>query len=630
MTGMLSTGSSALLAFQRALGTISHNVANATTDGYSRQRVELAARAGTPLQGGAYIGQGVDVARLQRLADGLVFARQVDSSGEIGRLTSLSSMATRVDALLSDSSTGLSVPFADFFNAARGVSADPTSSSARTALLAAAQSLSTRWNSLDNQLSTIEDETDASLMGKVNDANQLAREIADLNRSIAAAGNSATPDMLDARDIRINKLAAITGATTTQSDDGSVNVFTLGGQPLVLGAKANPLTTIQDPLRPDRLQLAVDTGVGTPTRLADSGLSGELGGLLEFRTRVLDPARNELGRLATVFASAFNEAQRAGVDYNGNPGADLFTLPPPGVQQNATNTGTASFTASVSNASALTGHDLVLRFDGSAWSAQRADNGLPVAMTGTGTAADPFVVDGVSLVMSGTAAAGDRFGLRPTSGAAGSLAVAITDPSQIAAAGAMVASADTGNLGNGRVATTTVTNAAAFAGFAGANIEFIDATQYTVNGAGPFAWTPGNAISDPGGAWSITLSGTPAAGDSFALARTPARSSGNANAQSFATLDTRGLLNGGNVSLTVGLSELVAKAGTEARHANLSLEAQQAIDVQVNAERESVSGVNLEEEAVNMMKYQQAYQAAAQVLKTADTMFQTLLATVGR
>ncbi|MHC9086401.1 flagellar hook-associated protein FlgK [Luteimonas sp. RIT-PG2_3] len=630
MTGMLSTGSSALLAFQRALGTISHNVANATTDGYSRQRVELAARAGTPLQGGAYIGQGVDVAKLQRLADGLVFARQVDSSGEVGRLTSLSSMATRVDALLSDSTTGLSVPFSDFFKAARGVSADPTSTTARTALLAAAQSLATRWNSLDTQLSTIEDETDASLLGKVNDANQLAREIADLNRSIAAAGGSVTPDMLDARETRINKLAAMTGATITKSDDGSMNVFTLGGQPLVLGAKANPLSTIQDPFRPDRLQLAIDTGHGTPTRLADSGLSGELGGLLEFRSRVLDPARNELGRLATVMATTFNEAQRAGVDYNGNPGTDLFALQPPTVQQNAANTGTASFVGSIGNASALTGNDVVMRFDGSAWSAQRADNGLPVAMTGSGTAADPFVVDGVSLVMSGSAAAGDRFSLRPTSGAAGSLRVAISDPAHIAAAGPMVASADTGNLGNGRVATTTVTNAAAFAAFTGASIEFIDDTQYTVNGAGPFAWTPGSAIADPGGAWSITLSGTPGAGDSFALGRTPARSSGNANAQAFSTLDTRGVLNGGSVSLTVGLSELVSKAGTEARHADLSLEAQQAIDLQVGAERESISGVNLEEEATNLMKYQQAYQAAAQILKTADTMFQTLLATVSR
>ena len=629
MTGMLSTGSSALLAFQRALGTISHNVANSTTEGYSRQRVDMAARAGTPQAGGGYIGQGVDVARLQRLADGLVFGRQIDSSGEVGRLASLSSMATRVDSLFSDGSTGLSQPFNAFFNASRGVAADPTSTTARSALLAAAQALTTRWNSLDTQLSTIEAETNASLTGKIGDANQLMREIADLNKAIAASGPSATPDMLDARDLRVGKLANLTGASVIKADDGSLNVFTLGGQPLVLGAKASTLTTLQDPYQPDRMQLGLDTGNGTPVRLADSNVSGSLGGLLEFRGRVLDPARNELGRLATVFATEFNAAQRAGVDYNGDVGADLFIFAPPRIAGNAANTGSAAFQTGIADAGALKGQDLTLRFDGSSWAAQRSD-GAPVAMTGSGTAADPFVVDGVSLVMSGSAAAGDRFALRPTADAAGSLKLAFNDPAKIAAAGAMTSTSDLGNLGNARVASTSVTSAAAFAGFNGATIEFLDSTQYTVDGAGPFTWTPGSPINDPDGAWSITLAGTPSPGDGFTLGRTPARSSSNANALAFSGLDTAGTLNGGTVSLTVGLSELVAKAGVEARHASLGLEAQQAIDAQVTAERESVSGVNLDEEATNLMKYQQAYQAAAQVLKTADTLFQTLLVSVSR
>jgi len=629
MTGMLSTGSSALLAFQRSLGTISHNVANSTTEGYSRQRVDLAARAGSPSAGGGYIGQGVDVARLQRLADGLVFGRQIDSSGEVGRLSSLSSMSNRIDALFSDGSTGLSQPFNAFFNATRGVSADPTSTSARSALLAAAQALTARWNSLDTQLGTIEAETDASVVGRIGDANQLMREIANLNASIAASGNLVTPDMLDQRDLRVGKLAAITGASVIKADDGSLNVFTLGGQPLVLGAKASTLTTVQDAYHPDRKQLALDTGNGTPMRLADSNISGSLGGMLEFRSRVLDPARAELGRLATVMASEFNAAQRAGVDYNGDVGTDLFTFAPPRVAGNAANTGSAAFQTGIADAGALKGQDLTLRFDGSSWTAQRSD-GAPVAMTGSGTAADPFVVDGMSLVMSGSAAAGDRFALRPTADAAGSLKLAITDQAKIAAAGAMTSTSDLGNLGNARVASARVTDAGAFAGFNGASIEFLDSTQYTVNGAGPFAWTPGSPINDPDGAWSITLSGTPSPGDGFSLGRTPARSSSNANALAFAGLDTAGTLNGGTVSLTVGLSELVAKAGVEARHASLGLEAQQAIDAQVTAERESVSGVNLDEEAANMMKFQQAYQAAAQVLKTADTLFQTLLVSVSR
>lgn len=630
MTSLLSTGSSALMAFQRALGTVSNNVANATTEGYSRQRVSLAARVGNNIAAGVgNSGQGVDVASLQRLADGLVFARQIDSSGEVGRLTSLSSMAGRIDSLLSDSATGLSTPMSAFFDAARGVSSDPTSTSAREAMLAAARSLAGRFSSLDGQLSTIDEETDASLSNKIDQANQLAKEIADLNKSISSAGANASAELLDARDLRVTKLAGLVGATTVKQTDGSLSVFTTGGQPLVVGAKASALTAMQDPDRPDRLQVGLDTGNGTPVRLPDASVSGELGGLLQFRSGVLDPARAELGRLATGLAVAFNQAQASGVDYNGQVGAALFKLAAPGVTANTANTGSAGLSATIRDVSQLTGSDIVLRYSGSGWTAQRADTGAVVPMSGDGSAGNPFVVQGVSLVLSGTAAEGDKFTVRPTTGAAGSLAVAISDPTGIAAAGAISASAATGNLGKATVASTAVTSPGAFASFSGAHIEFIDDTTYTINGGSPQTYA-GGAIADPTGGWSITLKGTPTAGDSFSLAPTPARSSSNANAQLFSTLDTTQTLSGGTQSLTMVMSQLTAKAGSEASHAQMSLEAQQAIDSQVSAERESVSGVNLDEEAADMMKFQQAYQAAAQVIKTADTLFQTLLSAVAR
>ena len=627
MSGILSTGTSALLAFQRALGTVGHNVANAATPGYSRQRVDLAARPGQNT-GAGYIGQGVDVARLQRLADGLVFARQVDSSGELGRLSQLSSMSGRVDGLVSDPATGLSTQWSSFFNAAKGVTADPASPIARGAMLSAADQLAGRWRSLDGQLSTLETETNQRLQGKVGDANVLANEIAALNQNIAAAGGNAAPDLLDARAQRIDQLATLVGAETLAQDDGSINVFTSGGQALVLGNRAMTLTTAPDPFRPDRLQVALQGGGGV-VRLPSSSVSGEVGGLLEFRDRVLDPARAELGRLATAFAESANAAQRAGVDYNGAIGADLFTMAPPRVDAHSGNSGGATVTASVDDVGALKGNDLVLRFDG-AWSATRADTGESVAMTGSGTSADPFKVSGLALVVGGAPAVGDRYALRPTADAAASLRLALTDPAQVAAAAPLQARADTGNLGDARAASTTVTDAAAFAGFAGASVEFIDDSSYTINGAGPYAYAAGNPISDPATGWSLSLAGAPAAGDSFTLARTPPRSSDNGNARALAALDQKGLLDGGTQSLTLGLSQLTARVGTEARHADLGLEAQSAIHEQVVAERESVSGVNLDEEAADMLRFQQAYQAAAQVISTADNMFQTLLSAVRR
>jgi len=626
MSGMLATGSSALLAFQRALATVSHNVANVNTPGYSRQRVELAARPGQPV-GHGYIGSGVDIAKLQRLADGLVFARQLDSSGELGRLQQLSSLSARADALTSDAATSLAAPWSNFFAAAQGVATDPTSPVARSQLLASGGQLVDRWQSLDSQLGQIDTEVDQRVTGLVGDANRLGGEIANLNRDIVAAGSNAAPDLLDARAQRVEQLADLVGVQTVAQDDGSLNVFTAGGQALVLGLRSNQLSTVSDPYRADRVQLALQGSSGA-VPLAASSVSGEIGGLLEFRGRVLDPARAELGRLATAFATGFNEGQRAGVDFNGQPGSDMFTLPPPAVLANAGNTGTATLATSVSDVSALQGADLVLRFDGSSWNATRADSGEPVSMTGTGSAADPLHVAGIDIVLSGAAASGDRYAVSPTRGAAAGIKLAMRDPNAIAAAAPLQASADTTNLGDARAITTTVTDPAAFAGFAGSTVEFIDAGQYTIDGAGPYAYSAGAPIAGTG--WSMQLDGTPAAGDQFVLSRTPARSADNRNARTLAALDQANLLDGGSTSLGSGLSQLTARVGSDAQHADLSLQAQQAIDTQVTAERDSVSGVNLDEEAADLLRYQQAYQAAAQVIATADTVFQTLLGAVRR
>src|SRR5690606_3085887 len=279
MSGMLGTGTSALLAFQRALGTVSHNVANANTPGYSRQRVDLAARA-PQVQGGHWVGQGVTAASLQRLADGLVFARQVDSSGEVGRLGQLASLSGRVDALVSDPATGMTAQWSAFFTAADALAADPGSSVARNQLLASGEQLAGRWRSLDGQLSALEQESGQRLQGTVSDANQLSLEIADLNRAIHAGGDKVAPDLLDARALRIERLAGLVGATAVEQDGGMLNVFTAGGQPLVLGAQSMQLSTVVDPLRPDRQLLAVESPGGA-VRLPSSSVSGELGGVLE-------------------------------------------------------------------------------------------------------------------------------------------------------------------------------------------------------------------------------------------------------------------------------------------------------------------------------------------------------------
>lgn len=626
MSNLLATGSSALIAFQRALSTVGHNVANINTPGYSRQRVEFEARDATYF-GYGYQGNGVQIVDVRRMADSLATSRLLDSGGELARLQQLSTLSSRLDQLFSEKATGISAPWSSFFDSVNALSSNAAGSADRESVLAQANALVTRFRQIDQHLDGLDIEVNAGLTAATDEVNRLAKEIAQLNGQI---GGSSSPsgDLLDRRDQLISELVAFTGGNAATQDGGLVNVFSAGGQPLVVGATASTLVTVPDPYRPERLQVALETN-GQRVTLDKRALGGQIGGLVEFRTTVLDPAMAELGRIATSLAQTFNEGHRAGMDQYGQMGADFFTLPAPRLSSNANNTGNASLTTSVGSVGGLNAQNVLLRFDGAAWVATHPDTGASIPMTGTGTAADPLVVNGIEVVLaSGTPAANDRFLLQPTAGAAGNLGVAITDPGRIAAATPVKATTDLANTGSGKLSGLKVTDAANAGLLAPADIEFIDATQYTINGTGPFAYTPSQTIAYNG--WSVVLDGAPAAGDTFSVGPTGANSSDNGNAKLLSNLDDARVLNGGTLTLNGAIGGLTTQVGSAARQADYSAQAQQVIHDQAQAARDAVSGVNLDEEAADLMRLQQAYQAASQIIATADTLFQSLLAATRR
>lgn len=626
MSNLLATGSSALIAFQRALSTVGHNVANINTPGYSRQRVEFEARDATYF-GYGYQGNGVQIVDVRRMADSLATSRLLDSGGELARLQQLSTLSSRLDQLFSEKATGISAPWSSFFDSVNALSSNAAGSADRESVLAQANALVTRFRQIDQHLDGLDIEVNAGLTAATGEVNRLAKEIAQLNGQI---GGSTRPsgDLLDRRDQLISELVAFTGGNAATQDGGLVNVFSAGGQPLVVGATASTLVTVPDPYRPERLQVALETN-GQRVTLDKRALGGQIGGLVEFRTTVLDPAMAELGRIATSLAQTFNEGHRAGMDQYGQMGADFFTLPAPRLSSNANNTGNASLTTSVGSVAGLNAQNVLLRFDGAAWVATHPDTGASIPMAGTGTAADPLVVNGIEVVLaSGTPAANDRFLLQPTAGAAGNLGVAITDPGRIAAATPVKATTDLANTGSGKLSGLKVTDAANAGLLAPADIEFIDATQYTINGTGPFAYTPGQTIAYNG--WSAVLDGAPAAGDTFSVGPTGANSSDNGNAKLLSNLDDARVLNGGTLTLNGAIGGLTTQVGSAARQADYSAQAQQVIHDQAQAARDAVSGVNLDEEAADLMRLQQAYQAASQIIATADTLFQSLLAATRR
>lgn len=624
MSSVLSTGTSALLAFQRALATTSHNVANIKTPGYSRQKVDFAT-ANPQNYGYGDVGNGTRITDVRRVADQLAISRLLDGSGELARLKQLSTMADRVDAMFSDASTNVAGVWSNFFDSVSGLSSNASGSADRQNVLDSGKTLANRFQQLNTQLNNLNGEVNNGLIAGATEINRLAQEIAQLNGSIGSNAATAAPDLLDRRDQLIANLVGYTGGNAVMQDGGIMNVYTAGGQALVVGTTASKVTTVTDPYQPERLQLALESQ-GQKITINGKTLGGQIGGLLEFRDTVLTPAQAELGKLAIGMASSFNDVHRQGADLYGNMGGDFFTIGNPRITANSSNTGTASMSASFGDLSKLDGQNIVMKFDGTQWQATRADTGAAIPMTGTGTPTDPLVLNGVSLVMSGTPAKDDRFLLQPTAGVAGSMEVAITDTSRIAAAAPIKGAAAMANTGTGKLTGVKVTDPDNAMLRNPAAIVFISATEYTIDGGAPNTYTAGQTITANG--WSFVLDGAPKQGDTFNIGPTPAGSSDNSNALLLAKVEDAKTFNAGTVTLNGALGGLTTQVGAAARSAEYSLQAQQVITDQAQAARDSISGVNLDEEAADMLRLQQAYQAASQLISTADTMFQTILGAV--
>jgi flagellar hook-associated protein 1 FlgK len=249
-------------------------------------------------------------------------------------------------------------------------------------------------------------------------------------------------------------------------------------------------------------------------------------------------------------------------------------------------------------------------------------------MTGTGTAADPFVADGMEIEVGGTANVGDEFLIRPTRAALEDMRVLITDPSQIAAAAPIRSGVNSANTGNGTISAGEVLDAANAQLRSAVTIEFLTPTTYSINGAGSFPYASGGNIDING--WRVQISGAPAVGDRFTVGDNSSGSGDNRNALLLADALNRPALNNGTTNLSSAVGQFVGGIGVATRQAQVNRDAQGVVHEENLAKMDSVSGVNLDEEAANLLRYQQAYQAAAQLIRVADTLFQTLLSATER
>lgn len=627
-SNILSIGQSALAAAQAGLSTAGHNIANAATPGYSRQVVVQ--NASTPQNFGyGFLGQGTEIATVKRIYSDFLGSQVRSTQTTKSGLDSYYAQIKQIDNMLADSSSGLSPVLQDFFKGVQDLAANPASVPSRQAALSSAETLAARFQALAGRLSEMQEGVNSQIRSSVDVINAYAKQIAQLNGAIekaqGAANGNPPNDLLDQRDQLLMDLSKEIKATVVKQDDGSYNVFIGTGQPLVVGVQTFALQTAVSPTDPRRVEVAYATN-GNPIALDEQSLSGgKLGGILEFRSQSLDAAQNALGRVAIGLASSFNAQHRLGQDLNGNLGEDFFTVAAPLVNASSANTGTASLTASISDVSALTASDYRLQYDGSNYKVTRLTDGK---VTTFNTLSQ--TIDGVNFTLSGTPNPGDDFLIRPTADGAADFSVAISDTALIAAAAPIRTAATTTNTGSGKISAGVVNSPPP----TDVNLQqpvtitFTSATTFDVTGTGTgnptgVVYTPSANITYNG--WTVQITGASASGDEFSIGPNTGGVGDNRNALLLGALQTSNMLAGGTTTYQGAFAQLVSSVGNKTRELEVTSNAEGKLLADSVQAQQAESGVNLDEEATSLLRYQQAYQAAGKVMQIASQMFDVLL-----
>lgn len=551
--GILGSALSGLSASQRSLETASNNIANVNTEGYSRQRVELA-NLPEQLTPAGYLGTGVNAVNIARSYDQFITGQLRSSTTAFSELDVYHSLAAHVDNLLADQETGLSASMKNFFNSVNDVANDPASIPNRKILLSEVDALADHFATIGNRLDDLKQQVNSNLQAGIDEVNKYAQSIAKLNLQIVDAigrsrGQQMPNELMDQRDELLKKIAAKVDVSVVNQSNGAVSVFIGQGQSLVLGAEVSALSLSANASDPTHMEIAMN---GTEISRQISG--GEFSGLMRFRDEVLYPAQRQLGTLALGFATEVNKLHEAGYDLHNTTGNPLFDFGSPAVQvlSRANNVVlSAQFQApptSVANPSEKLGTSY--RIDVTASGLDLTDlsgNNVTASyatLADLNTAASEL---GFSLtVMSGSFSVGDSFQVSPAINVATTIKrdASIANPQDIAAAQA------TGLPGDNRQAMEL------------AKLETATKMQ---NSKATFNQVYGQLVSDVGGMTSTALFGR---------------------------------------------------------------SAQETLLQEATKTKENLSGVNLDEEAANLIKYQNSYQAAAQAVSVARSLFDTLIGAV--
>jgi len=674
-SGLLSIGTQALNANSSALAYTGQNISNVNTDGYSRQRINFATQEPPIL--------GVKIQDIQRITDQFLVEQVWRDQSALSSSEQQAKKIELLDKLMVSDTTNLSAAMDNYFTSLQGAVDDPLFIANRQLMLAEASALVSTFQNFDSRLEEQLTALTTEARSISSSINSITTNLAALNvriGSLASSGQNYN-SLLDERDQLINDLSRYVSVDVLSSDGGITKTVVLSnGEPLVSSGQAARLAIADG--NPDPSQIQVQLFRGTSgSDITDLLGQGELGGLFTYRDEILQPARNEIGRIALVFTETMNEQHRKGIDLNGLMGQDLFTPIKEGLYSAKTTNQTTTLSTtrlSYYDVSELTASDYELEitgldtfrikrlsdgviFDSTDMSARNSASDVPTDVPSQGSvfidsnsntlsvALDGFVF---KLDSAGTPKKGDLFLLQPTINGSRNIDLAVTNPASLALASPLRVTPADSNDGNAELQMIEILNggttSALRPGQLDQPVEIVfnspidgvytyniydmsdSANPLLIDGLENLTYTSGEPIvfTDSVGQelYQITLRNLPKAGDRFLIEFNTDGVSDNSNVLAMANLQNVETVKGFSYQNAYG--QLLAKVGTQANVVKVSLMANQSVLASSESALESVRGVNLDEEAAKLIQYQQAYTASTRLITAYQDIFDSLISAV--
>lgn len=646
MGGLFGIGISGLNANQHALDTVGNNITNVYTEGFTREGANFQERKG--LNGGI----GVDYSGNQRFFDTFAESDLRNNLASFNSSSTYYDYASVLDNFLSNDSATVSKSLEDFFSSLQMTLASPDSIPVRLAFLNEAETLVGRFQSIDNTLDIQRSQLNSSLESVVKEVNGYSSKIAELNRVIQ--DSRVTPNsLLDERDNLLRKLSGLVPTNVVMTNDAA-NVYLGSGDALVVGGISSDLTLKANPMDGKEMDVYIKGSV-SDVRISDGIKSAKLGGMLNFRREVLSPAKLSINHMAMVLNHSINEQHQKGLDSNGNFGGLFYNdinasnLANNRVSENTNNSGSASFQVTVEQPEETkpTTYSLVMNSPLTYSVIRKSDN--ETVSSGLFLLFPTDVsFDGLKMtVTSGGFASGDQYTIDATTSAIRNMELKIKDPRDLALAAPIQVTSDLANRGTGNIEFESVSDYSnpSFATPGQLSpplrIEFLSPTSYQVVNAdtsgligiptvfNPLTGTdlfPIPGVFDPG--YRIKLTGNMMANDKFNIDFNTLPTGDNRNGDAMAKIQTNALLEGGN-NIQGGISKFTNDIANHTHFADLGQQSSKILLDSAQARRDDVSGVNLDEEAAMLLQYQKTYQASAQLISVADTLFDTVIRLAG-